>query len=132
MMKDKHTEIKRKERVDRVIEDHNETDAQEQDVTIHQPPILPPDAADESEAIEPTGQDLNYNEEAGSFEFEPELGEGEYKHHDPYSTAVPGGQDHMSTYDEANPYAPDEYRNKRDGLDEDSGGSSNPTVDPFE
>ncbi|HZH54102.1 MAG TPA: hypothetical protein VFD72_00480 [Sphingobacteriaceae bacterium] len=123
-MKNKHTDNKRKEDI--------ESGTLNQQDTAREAPILPPDAADESEAIEPTGQDLNYNEEAGSFEFDPELGEGEYKHPDPYNTAVPRAQDHMSTYDEANPYEPDEYRDKRDGLEEDSGSSSNPAVDPLE
>lgn len=109
-MNDKHTDKKREEDVENTPKRHE---------TAKKAPISPPDAADDTETVEPTGQDLRYNEEAASFEFEPELGEGEYKHHDPYNTAVSGAGDHMSTYDEANPFTPDEYSDKSDGMNDD-------------
>lgn len=68
------------------------------------PPIIPPDPANTDSGQEPTGEDLHYNEEADSFELDAETESKEYQHPDPYDTAVAGGGDHMSTYDEANPY----------------------------
>lgn len=47
---------------------------------------------------------LRYNEEANSFELDKETEDPDYQHPDPYDTAQKDGTDHMSTYDEANPY----------------------------
>lgn len=66
-----------------------------------------------------TGEDLRFNEELKSFELDAEIPDppdSEYQHHDPYDTAVPAGTDHMSTYDEANPYTPNEYRDGPEDL----------------
>lgn len=66
-----------------------------------------------------TGEDLNYNDEAGSFELDTEQPlppDAEYQHPDPHDTAVPGALDHMSTYDEANKYTPNESSDNPDRL----------------
>src|SRR5690606_11176233 len=55
-------------------------------------------------------------EEKNSFELDPETSDTEYQHPDPYDTAAPEGEDDNSTYDEENPYTPDEYRDKRSAL----------------
>lgn len=60
-----------------------------------------------------TGEDLRFNDEAGSFELDaetPDPPDTAYQHPDPHDTAVPGATDHMSTYDEANQFTPNEYR----------------------
>jgi len=61
-------------------------------------------------------EDLKYNEEEDSFEYDLEQGESEYpneereyQHEDPYDTAAREGEDDNSTYDEANQYLGDEY-----------------------
>ena|SRR5690554_4673640 len=64
-----------------------------------------------------TGEDLKYNEEAGSFERDTEIPDPpdqQYQHPDLYRTAAPGGSDHMSTYDEANQYSQDANPNPPD------------------
>jgi len=82
-------------------------------------PVVPLDVADTDETREPTGEDLRYNETEDSFELDPETGEKEYRHPQPYDTAAPEGEDDNSTYDEENPYTPNEYRDKqRDMKDE--------------
>jgi len=48
--------------------------------------------------------DLNFNEEEGSFEYDVKGDDPDYDHPDPYDTAVKNGDDFSSTYDEANPY----------------------------
>lgn len=83
------------------------------------PPILPPDPADTSPDSQVTGEDLRYNEAAGSFELDPETENTDYEHPDPYKTAVDGAADHMSTYDEANPYTPDEYNDRDTSIGDD-------------
>lgn len=74
------------------------------------PPIVPLDVADTDETQEPTGENLRFNEEADSFELDAETDDTEYRHRDPYETAAVHGEDAQSSYDEANPYATDEYR----------------------
>lgn len=75
-----------------------------------QPPMLPPDAADSEKPVEPTGENLKYNEQAGSYELDAETEDSDYQHPDPYPTAARGGRDHSSTYDEANPFTQDVYQ----------------------
>jgi hypothetical protein len=60
-------------------------------------------------------EDLNYNEEEDSFEYDVKSDDPDYDHPDPYKTSVKNGEDMNSTYDEANPYdaADGEYANKR-------------------
>lgn len=80
------------------------------------PPVIPLDVEDADEAREPTGEDLQFNEDEDSFELESETADTEYQHPEPYDTAAPGGEDDNSTYDEENPYTPGEYRDKRSEL----------------
>ncbi|GAA4330467.1 hypothetical protein GCM10023149_35670 [Mucilaginibacter gynuensis] len=53
--------------------------------------------------------DLKYNPEDDSFEYDVESEDPDYDHPDPYNTSVKNGDDINSTYDESNPYAVDEY-----------------------
>ena len=55
-------------------------------------------------------EDLNFNAEEESFEYDVKSEDPDYVHPDPYNTAAKNGEDMNSTYDEANPYdAADEY-----------------------
>ena len=55
-------------------------------------------------------EDLNYNADDDSFEYDVKSDDPNYQHPDPYNTSVKNGEDMNSTYDEANPYdAGDEY-----------------------
>ena len=55
-------------------------------------------------------EDLKYNAEENSFEYDVKSEDPDYQHLDPYNTAAPNGEDMNSTYDEANPFdAVDEY-----------------------
>jgi len=55
-------------------------------------------------------EDLSYNADEDSFEYDVKSDDPDYQHPDPYNTAVKNGEDFNSTYDEANPYdAGDEY-----------------------
>jgi hypothetical protein len=55
-------------------------------------------------------ENLTYNAEDDSFEYDVESDDPDYDHPDPYNTSVKNGADMNSTYDEANPYdAVDEY-----------------------
>ena len=53
---------------------------------------------------------LKYNEETNSYEYDVNSDNPDYDHPDPYNTAARNGDDFNSTYDEANPYdTADEY-----------------------
>ncbi len=80
------------------------------------PLIIPLDVENTDETREPTGEDLQFNEDKDSFELDAETADGEYQHPEPYDTAAPSGEDDNSTYDEENPYTSDEYRDKRAAL----------------
>jgi hypothetical protein len=55
-------------------------------------------------------ENLNYNTEDDSFEYDVESEDPDYDHPDPYHTSAKNGSDINSTYDEANPYdTADEY-----------------------
>jgi hypothetical protein len=55
-------------------------------------------------------EDLAYNAESNSFEYDVKSDDPEYDHPDPYNTAAKNGEDMNSTYDEANPFdTADEY-----------------------
>ena len=58
---------------------------------------------------ESAAEDLAYNEDDDSFEYDVKSEDPDYDHPDPYRTSVKNGADFNSTYDEANPYAVDEY-----------------------
>ena len=53
---------------------------------------------------------LKYNADNNSFEYDVQSDDPDYDHPDPYNTAVKNGADMNSSYDEANPFdAVDEY-----------------------
>lgn len=55
-------------------------------------------------------EDLSFNAEDDSFEYDVKSDDPDYDHPDPYHTSVKNGADMNSTYDEANPYdAVEEY-----------------------
>ena len=59
---------------------------------------------------ESDAENLAYNAEDDSYEYDVESDDPDYVHPDPYHTSVKNGEDMNSTYDEANPYdAGDEY-----------------------
>ncbi|MBK0380622.1 hypothetical protein [Mucilaginibacter segetis] len=59
-------------------------------------------------------EDLNYNEEENSYEYDVKGEDEDYDHPDPYDTAAKNGEDYNSTYDEANHYDVEgEYDSKR-------------------
>lgn len=89
------------------------------------PPMVPLDVVNTDETREPTGENLRFNEEADSFELDAETADSEYQHPDPYDTAAAQGEDALSTYDEANPHAADEYRDKQGELEELDGEMAN-------
>jgi len=63
----------------------------------------------ESLGEESATEDLVYNADDDSFEYDVKSDDPDYDHPDPYKTSVKNGADMDSTYDEANPYAVDEY-----------------------
>lgn len=58
---------------------------------------------------ESAAENLSFNEKDDSFEFDVESDDPDYDHPDPYNSSVKNGSDFDSSYDEANPYAVDEY-----------------------
>ena len=55
-------------------------------------------------------EDLAFNADENSFEYDVKSDNPDYDHPDPYKTSVKNGEDMNSSYDEANPYdAVDEY-----------------------
>lgn len=49
-------------------------------------------------------EDLSYNPDDNSYEYDVKSDDPDYDHPDPYHTAAKNGEDFNSTYDEANPY----------------------------
>lgn len=49
-------------------------------------------------------EQLSYNADDNSFEYDVKSDDPDYDHPDPYNTAAKNGEDFNSTYDEANPY----------------------------
>lgn len=55
-------------------------------------------------------EQLNFNEDENSYEYDVKGDDPDYDHPDPYNTTAKNGEDINSTYDEANPYdTADEY-----------------------
>ena len=54
-------------------------------------------------------EQLSFNTDDNSYEFDVKSDDPDYDHPDPYNTSAKNGEDFNSTYDEANPYAVDEY-----------------------
>ena len=52
---------------------------------------------------------LAYDKEKNSFEFDVKGADSQYDHPLPYDTSAPNGEDSLSTYDESNAYAASEY-----------------------
>lgn len=53
--------------------------------------------------------ELSFDKNKNSFEFDVKGTEKDYDHPLPYDTSAPNGEDSISTYDEANPYVGNEY-----------------------
>lgn len=53
--------------------------------------------------------ELSYDKDKNSFEFDVKGEERGYDHPLPYDTSASNGEDSISTYDEANPYVGNEY-----------------------
>jgi len=80
---------------------------------------------DEDNLTDDTGstdepENLKWNAEEDSFEIDVKSDDPDYDHPDPYNTAVKDGGDSISTYDESNPLAVDEYI-KDESLETDAG-----------
>ncbi|HMI01285.1 MAG TPA: hypothetical protein VK541_02315 [Pedobacter sp.] len=60
---------------------------------------------------------LSYDKDKNSFEFDVKSRDTGYDHPLPYDTSAPNGEDSTSTYDEANPYNGSEY-NEDKQIDE--------------
>ena len=54
-------------------------------------------------------EQLSFNADDNSYEFDVKSDDPDYDHPDPYNTSARNGEDSISTYDESNPYAVDEY-----------------------
>lgn len=54
-------------------------------------------------------ENLSYDKDKNSFEFDVKGKESDYDHPLPYDTSAPNGEDSISTYDESNPYIGAEY-----------------------
>ena len=55
-------------------------------------------------------EQLKYNADTNSYEYDVKSDDPDYDHPDPYNTSAKNGEDINSTYDEANPYdTADEY-----------------------
>jgi hypothetical protein len=81
----------------------NKDDDDENDETINY------DLEEDDEVGTAEKGDLKYNKDADSYELDVNSEDPEYDHDDPYNSAVKDGGDSISTYDEANPLAVDEY-----------------------
>lgn len=84
-------------------------------------------------------EDLAYNADDGSYEYDVDSDDPDYVHPDPYHTSVKNGDDMNSTYDEANPYdAGDEYipneslETDADDLGMHIGGEEEVEIDPVD
>ncbi|WP_316816128.1 hypothetical protein [Pedobacter nyackensis] len=57
---------------------------------------------------------LSYDKDKNSFEFDVRGKDVEYDHPLPYDTSAPNGEDSISTYDESNPYNGLEYDHEKE------------------
>ncbi|MDR6785681.1 hypothetical protein ABIE26_004391 [Pedobacter africanus] len=57
---------------------------------------------------------LSYDKDKNSFEFDVKGKDEDYDHPLPYDTSAPNGEDSISTYDESNPYIGAEYDNDKE------------------
>lgn len=66
--------------------------------------IHPPDLGETKDF-----EDLSFDKEKNSFEYDVKGIDEDYDHPLPYDTAAPNGEDFSSTYDESNPFMGAEY-----------------------
>lgn len=59
-------------------------------------------------------ENLSFDKDKNSFEFDVKGNDMEYDHPLPYDTSAPNGEDSISTYDESNPYIGSEYDNMKE------------------
>ncbi len=59
-------------------------------------------------------ENLSFDKDKNSFEFDVKGKDTEYDHPLPYDTSAPNGEDSISTYDESNPYIGSEYDNEKE------------------
>ncbi|ACU02957.1 hypothetical protein [Pedobacter heparinus] len=59
-------------------------------------------------------ENLSYDKDKNSFEFDVRGKDEDYDHPLPYDTSAPNGEDSISTYDESNPYIGTEYDNEKE------------------
>ena len=59
-------------------------------------------------------ENLSYDKDKNSFEFDVRGKDEDYDHPLPYDTSAPNGEDSISTYDESNPYIGSEYDNEKE------------------
>lgn len=57
---------------------------------------------------------LSYDKDKNSFEFDVRGKDVDYDHPLPYDTSAPNGEDSISTYDESNPYNGSEYDHEKE------------------
>jgi len=57
---------------------------------------------------------LSYDKEKNSFEFDVKGNDTDYDHPLPYDTSAPNGEDSISSYDESNPYIGSEYNAEKE------------------
>lgn len=57
---------------------------------------------------------LSYDKDKNSFEFDVRGKDEDYDHPLPYDTSAPNGEDSISTYDESNPYIGSEYDHEKE------------------
>jgi len=84
-------------------------------------------------------EELKYNADENSYEYDKNGDDPDYDHPDPYKTAAKNGSDFDSTYDEANPYdTSDEYipneslETDVDQLGMHIGGEESVEIDPLD
>lgn len=65
-------------------------------------------------------ENLKYNPDEESFEYDVKSDDPDYDHPDPYDSAVKNGGDFNSTYDEANPYDTEEEYDPKRSLETDA------------
>lgn len=59
-------------------------------------------------------ENLSFDKDKNSFEFDVKGKDEEYDHPLPYDTSAPNGEDSISTYDESNPYNGSEYNKEKE------------------
>jgi hypothetical protein len=83
---------------------------------INKDPVFDDDSVDRDRTLKDElgetidKEQLKYNPDENSYEYDVKSDDPDYDHPDPYKTSAKNGEDMNSTYDEANPYdTADEY-----------------------